>query len=172
MLREESYRRAPSGKHQRPQQDDRHQRRGGRERDQQDGARVVEVITRQKGHDLQIMIRLKHKVSHRERIEEKGSFNMLFLELIPYATQGWPPKHRDGAAISGAETQRLLRTDKGAATCDEILRLALTKLVEIVGEAAKGVSVATRSEYSTVPWEEAARTTAPPSPWTRRATST
>jgi hypothetical protein len=33
--------------HQRPQQDDRHQRRGGRERDQQDGARVVEVITRQ-----------------------------------------------------------------------------------------------------------------------------
>ena len=33
---------------------------------------------------------------------------------------------------------------------DEVLRLALTKLVEIVGEAAKQVSTETRSEYPTV----------------------
>ena len=40
---------------------------------------------------------------------------------------------------------------------DEMLRLALTKLVEIVGEAAKQMSPATRAEYSTVPWSAAAR---------------
>ncbi len=40
---------------------------------------------------------------------------------------------------------------------DEMLRLALTKLVEIVGEAAKQVSPATRARYSTVPWSAAAR---------------
>jgi uncharacterized protein with HEPN domain len=40
---------------------------------------------------------------------------------------------------------------------DELLRLALTKLVEIVGEAAKQVSEATRIEHPEVPWSEAAR---------------
>jgi uncharacterized protein with HEPN domain len=40
---------------------------------------------------------------------------------------------------------------------DEMLRLALTKLVEIVGEAAKQVSVTTRSKYPDVPWSAAAR---------------
>ena len=40
---------------------------------------------------------------------------------------------------------------------DEVLRLALTKLVEIVGEAAKQVSTETSSEYPTVPWSAAAR---------------
>lgn len=40
---------------------------------------------------------------------------------------------------------------------DEILRLALTKLVEIVGEAAKQVSPQTRSTYPEVPWTQAAR---------------
>ena len=39
----------PQRPKQRPEQDDRHERRGGRERDQQDGARMVEVITRQNG---------------------------------------------------------------------------------------------------------------------------
>lgn len=38
-----------------------------------------------------------------------------------------------------------------------MLRLALTKLVEIVGEAAKQISIETRSEYPLVPWSQAAR---------------
>ena len=40
---------------------------------------------------------------------------------------------------------------------DEVLRLALTKLVEIVGEAAKQVGSETRAEYPEVPWTAAAR---------------
>lgn len=40
---------------------------------------------------------------------------------------------------------------------DELLRLALTKLVEIVGEAAKQVSPETRHVYPAVPWRAAAR---------------
>ncbi len=41
---------------------------------------------------------------------------------------------------------------------DEMLRLALTKLVEIVGEAAKQVTAETRAGLSEVPWSAAART--------------
>jgi uncharacterized protein with HEPN domain len=40
---------------------------------------------------------------------------------------------------------------------DELLRLALTKLVEIVGEAAKHVSPELRGAYPDVPWTAAAR---------------
>lgn len=40
---------------------------------------------------------------------------------------------------------------------DELLRLGLTKLVEIVGEAAKQVGEVTRRRYPKVPWAEAAR---------------
>lgn len=40
---------------------------------------------------------------------------------------------------------------------DEMLRLALTKLVEIVGEAAKQISVETRNATAEVPWAAAAR---------------
>jgi uncharacterized protein with HEPN domain len=40
---------------------------------------------------------------------------------------------------------------------DEMLRLALTKLVEIVGEAAKQVTPATQAKYPAVPWSAAAR---------------
>jgi uncharacterized protein with HEPN domain len=40
---------------------------------------------------------------------------------------------------------------------DELLRLALTKLVEIVGEAAKQISDSTRNQYPEVPWSAAAR---------------
>jgi uncharacterized protein with HEPN domain len=40
---------------------------------------------------------------------------------------------------------------------DELLRLALTKLVEIVGEAAKQVSEPTRRAHPAVPWSAAAR---------------
>jgi uncharacterized protein with HEPN domain len=40
---------------------------------------------------------------------------------------------------------------------DEIRRLALTKLVEIVGEAAKQISEPTRRAHPSVPWSAAAR---------------
>jgi uncharacterized protein with HEPN domain len=40
---------------------------------------------------------------------------------------------------------------------DELLRLALTKLIEIVGEAAKQVSAPTRASLPDVPWSAAAR---------------
>lgn len=40
---------------------------------------------------------------------------------------------------------------------DELLRLGLTKLVEIVGEAAKQVSEPTRTAHPDVPWSAAAR---------------
>jgi uncharacterized protein with HEPN domain len=40
---------------------------------------------------------------------------------------------------------------------DEMLRLALTKLIEIVGEAAKQVSENTQANYPEVPWRAAAR---------------
>ncbi|MGH3719176.1 MAG: HepT-like ribonuclease domain-containing protein [Pseudonocardiaceae bacterium] len=40
---------------------------------------------------------------------------------------------------------------------DELLRLALTKLVEIVGEAAKHVSNDLRESHPEVPWSAAAR---------------
>lgn len=39
-----------------------------------------------------------------------------------------------------------------------ILTLALTKLVEIIGEAAKHVGPDTRARFPTVPWSDAART--------------
>lgn len=40
---------------------------------------------------------------------------------------------------------------------DEMLRLALTKLVEIVGEAAKQVTPSTQADHPDVPWSAAAR---------------
>lgn len=40
---------------------------------------------------------------------------------------------------------------------DELLRLGLTKLVEIVGEAAKQVSDSTRTNHPEVPWSAASR---------------
>lgn len=40
---------------------------------------------------------------------------------------------------------------------DEMLALALTKLVEIVGEAAKQVSAETKDQHLEVPWSAAAR---------------
>jgi len=41
---------------------------------------------------------------------------------------------------------------------DRMLQLALVKLVEIIGEAAKAVSEDTRAHYPDVPWSIAART--------------
>lgn len=40
---------------------------------------------------------------------------------------------------------------------DDMLTLAPTKLVEIVGEAAKQISTDKRAEYPSIPWPEAAR---------------
>ena len=48
------------------------------------------------------------------------------------------------------------RTRDDLAT-DDMLRLALTKLVEIVGEAAKQLSSAGRAQYPDVTWDDAAR---------------
>jgi uncharacterized protein with HEPN domain len=47
--------------------------------------------------------------------------------------------------------------DRAALDEDEIFRLALTKLVEIVGEAAKQVTAETQQNYPEVPWSAAAR---------------
>jgi uncharacterized protein with HEPN domain len=41
---------------------------------------------------------------------------------------------------------------------DRMLQLALVKLVEIIGEAAKAVSNHTQAQYPDVPWSVAART--------------
>lgn len=51
----------------------------------------------------------------------------------------------------GADKQRSDLDD------DELLRLALTKLVEIVGEAAKSVTAEGRAALPEVPWRAAAR---------------
>ena len=48
--------------------------------------------------------------------------------------------------------------DRADLDTDEMLRLALTKLVEIVGEAAKQVTPSGRAELPDVPWSAAART--------------
>lgn len=42
-------------------------------------------------------------------------------------------------------------------TTDDMLRLALTKLVEIVGEAAKQLTISGRQRYPEVVWDDAAR---------------
>lgn len=60
-----------------------------------------------------------------------------------------------------AATEKALRFTHGKSRDslddDEVLRLALTKLVEIVGEAAKQVSEPTRQAHRSVPWSAAAR---------------
>ena len=61
--------------------------------------------------------------------------------------------------IDAAETAVRLTTDRSRADLDtdEMLALALTKLIEIVGEAAKQVTVETRNASPAVPWSAAAR---------------
>ena len=46
---------------------------------------------------------------------------------------------------------------RGDLDSDEMLRLALTKLVEIVGEAAKQLSDEGRARYPEVAWDDAGR---------------
>jgi uncharacterized protein with HEPN domain len=57
-----------------------------------------------------------------------------------------------GKAVSFASGRDRCDLDR-----DEMLRLALTKLVEIVGEAAKHVSAGTRADMPGLPWSAAAR---------------
>jgi uncharacterized protein with HEPN domain len=65
-------------------------------------------------------------------------------------------RHLIDAAKTAAEfVEGRTRVDLEA---DEMLRLALTKLVEIVGEAAKQVTPSGRAELPDVPWSAAART--------------
>lgn len=61
---------------------------------------------------------------------------------------------RDAAEKAIAYTQDRSRQDLED---DELLRLAVTKLVEIVGEAAKQVTPATRLAHPEVEWSAAAR---------------
>ena len=60
----------------------------------------------------------------------------------------------DAATKAVAWTQT---RDRVALDEDEMLRLALTKLVEIVGEAAKQVTAEIRRKHPEVPWSAAAR---------------
>jgi uncharacterized protein with HEPN domain len=61
---------------------------------------------------------------------------------------------RDAAETAAGFIARRTRADLES---DEMLRLALTKLVEIVGEAAKQLSDAGRARYPGVAWDDAAR---------------
>jgi uncharacterized protein with HEPN domain len=62
---------------------------------------------------------------------------------------------RDAARQAAEFTATRSREDLDT---DAMLVLALTKIVEIVGEAAKEVTVETRAVYPAVPWSDAART--------------
>lgn len=64
-------------------------------------------------------------------------------------------RHLRDAAEKAIEFAR--GKDRARLDGDEMLMLALTKLIEIVGEAAKRVTVSTRSEFPDVPWAAAAR---------------
>ncbi len=61
---------------------------------------------------------------------------------------------RDAAEKAVAYTRGRTRQDLDD---DELLRLAVTKLVEIVGEAAKQISPATQTAHPEVQWSAAAR---------------
>lgn len=61
--------------------------------------------------------------------------------------------------IDAAETAIRFTSDRRRADldADQMLTLALTKLVEIVGEAAKQVSAETKEANPAIPWSAAAR---------------
>lgn len=60
----------------------------------------------------------------------------------------------DAAETAAGFVDGRTRTDLDV---DQMLTLALVKLVEIIGEAAKQISPATRDQHPTVPWSAAAR---------------
>lgn len=72
-----------------------------------------------------------------------------------------PPEDLVRIAHLREAAEKALRFSQGASRQtledDEVLRLALTKLVEIVGEAAEQVSEPTRQVHPLVPWSAAAR---------------
>lgn len=70
-----------------------------------------------------------------------------------------PDEIRIRHMIEAGERALAFATGRSRADLDsnEMLRFALVKLVEIVGEAAKQVSDETRSRYSAVAWAETAR---------------
>ncbi|MBW1918569.1 MAG: DUF86 domain-containing protein [Deltaproteobacteria bacterium] len=59
-------------------------------------------------------------------------------------------------------TQKMLEFTKDRTRCsldeDEMLTLALLRLLEILGEAAKGVSSELRQTYPQIPWKQLAGT--------------
>lgn len=61
----------------------------------------------------------------------------------------------DAARKAIAFTQGRTRTDLDH---DEMLALALVRLVEILGEAAKNVSQATKDQFPDIPWRQMAGT--------------
>lgn len=61
----------------------------------------------------------------------------------------------DAARKAIAFTQGRIRTDLDH---DEMLALALVRLVEILGEAAKNVSQATKDQFPNIPWRQMAGT--------------
>lgn len=61
---------------------------------------------------------------------------------------------RDAAETAARFVARRSRDDLAT---DDMLRLALTKLVEIVGEAAKQLTASGRQQYPNVAWDDAAR---------------
>lgn len=60
----------------------------------------------------------------------------------------------DAAETAAGFVDGRTRTDLDV---DQMLTLALVKLAEIIGEAAKQISPATRDQHPTVPWPAAAR---------------
>jgi uncharacterized protein with HEPN domain len=72
-----------------------------------------------------------------------------------------PPEDRVRLAHLREAAEKAVRysraTSRRELEDDEVLRLALTKLVEIVGEAAKQVSQPTRQAIPSLPWSAAAR---------------
>ena len=67
-----------------------------------------------------------------------------------FGSATWPSAAAKAVAFSEGRSRADLDSD-------EMLRFALVKLVEIVGEAAKQVTSETRRRYPAVAWAEAAR---------------
>ena len=65
-------------------------------------------------------------------------------------------------------TQDRSRRDLDA---DEVLTLAMVRLLEIVGEAARNISDSIKDKYPAVPWKPIAAHTGPSDPWLFRCRS-
>ncbi len=65
---------------------------------------------------------------------------------------------RDMLDAAKAAIQTSAGRSQGDLSADRMLALGLTKLIEIIGEAAKNISPATRARAPAVPWDEIIRT--------------